>query len=158
MAKDKGDKTGQAVLEYLIAQNRPYAINDLLQSTQLKEYGKSSIQKSLDQLVVVQYIYTCGGYISFNLRSKLSFVKAGKVNEKTYGKAKVYVINQELVSSPGGANVTEMDSRILELTRQIAEDEDFLKKAESQLKVLNSSLSIEEIKDQLKSVCFLFFH
>lgn len=84
--------------------------------------------------------------------SKVCLFQAGKVNEKTYGKAKVFVVNQDLVTSPNGANVAEMDSRILELTRQIAEDEDFLKKTESELKVINSSLSIEEIKDQLKSV------
>lgn len=53
MAKDKEDKTSTAVLQYLLAQNRPYAINDLLQSSQLKDLGKSAVQKSLDQLVVV---------------------------------------------------------------------------------------------------------
>lgn len=59
---------------------------------------------------------------------------------------------------PIDVNVAEMDTRILELTRQIAGDEDFLKKVESELKVLNSSLSIEEIKDQLKTVSrFLLF-
>lgn len=55
MAKDKGNKTEKAILDYLMAQNRPFAVNDLLQSAHLKEYGKSAIQKSLDQLVVVNY-------------------------------------------------------------------------------------------------------
>lgn len=53
MAKDKEDKTSQATLQYLIVQNRPFAINDLLQNAQLKDFGKSAVQKSIDQLVVV---------------------------------------------------------------------------------------------------------
>lgn len=63
MAKDKAEK---AVLEYLMAQNRPYSLNDLIQSAQLKEYGKSATQKSLDQLVVVQYFKICVGTFVYN--------------------------------------------------------------------------------------------
>lgn len=53
MGKDKETKTDVAVLEYLKVQNRPYAINDLLQSTSLKDLSKSAVQKSLEQLVAV---------------------------------------------------------------------------------------------------------
>lgn len=78
--------------------------------------------------------------------------------EKTYGKQKVYAINQDLVSSPAGdLNITEIDAKISELTRQNAEDETFIKKAESELKILNSTLSIAEATSQLKMVfSFLF--
>ncbi len=55
MSKNKEEKTEQVVLNYLIVQNRPFSINDLLQSTQLKDHGKAAVQKSLDQLVVVRF-------------------------------------------------------------------------------------------------------
>ncbi|XP_046646824.1 homologous-pairing protein 2 homolog [Daphnia pulicaria] len=130
MAKESKDKTSTAVLQYFIMQNRPFAVNDLLQSAQLKDFGKAAVQKTLDQFVV-----------------------AGKVMEKTYGKQKVYAINQDLVSSPDDLNITEIDAKISELTRQNAEDETFIKKAESELKILNSTLSIAEATSQLKMLC-----
>ncbi|EFX89589.1 proteasome [Daphnia pulex] len=130
MAKESKDKTSTAVLQYFIMQNRPFAVNDLLQSAQLKDFGKAAVQKTLDQFVV-----------------------AGKVMEKTYGKQKVYAINQDLVSSPDDLNITEIDAKISELTRQNAEDEAFIKKAESELKILNSTLSIAEATSQLKMLC-----
>jgi hypothetical protein len=53
MAKESKDKTSTAVLQYFIMQNRPFAVNDLLQSAQLKDFGKAAVQKTLDQFVVV---------------------------------------------------------------------------------------------------------
>ena len=53
MAKESKDKTNTAVLQYLMMQNRPFAVNDLLQSAQLKDFGKAAVQKTLDQFVVV---------------------------------------------------------------------------------------------------------
>ena len=48
-----------------------------------------------------------------------------------------------------------MDAKISELTRQNAEDEAFIKNAESELKSLNSKLSIAEATSKLKKV-FVF--
>ena len=56
MAKDKDEKKEEAVLSFLIAQNRPFSLNDLLLNQQLKELGKAAVQKSLDQLVVVRLL------------------------------------------------------------------------------------------------------
>ena len=56
MAKDKDEKKEEAVLSFLIAQNRPFSLNDLLLNQQLKELGKAALQKSLDQLVVVRLL------------------------------------------------------------------------------------------------------
>ncbi|XP_059351123.1 homologous-pairing protein 2 homolog [Daphnia carinata] len=128
MAKD-GKDISAAVLKYLVMQNRPFALNDLLLSAQLKDYGKTAVQKSLDQLVV-----------------------AGKVKEKCYGKQKVYVIDQDLVSSPNDPDMVQMDSKIAELTKQIAEDQEVIKQAETELKTLNSTLSIEELSAQLETL------
>jgi hypothetical protein len=64
MAKESKDKTSTAVLQYFIMQNRPFAVNDLLQSAQLKDFGKAAVQKTLDQFVVVFL-----GVVSFLLLS-----------------------------------------------------------------------------------------
>ena len=60
MAKESKDKTSSVVFQYFMMQNRPFAINDLLQSAQLKDFGKAAIQKTLDQLVVVLlFLFSC---------------------------------------------------------------------------------------------------
>lgn len=75
------------------------------------------------------------------------------MKEKVYGKQKVYVVDQSLLTSSNDGNVADMDAKIAELTKQISQDEDFIKKAESELKLFNSSMSVEEISEQLKIVC-----
>ena len=55
MGKDsKESGSNEAVLQFLMTNNRPYSINDLAGSTALKELGKAAIQKNLDQLVIVR--------------------------------------------------------------------------------------------------------
>lgn len=51
MSRLKEDETSEAIFQYFKAQNRPYSVNDIVQN--LKEHGKTVIQKSIDQLVVV---------------------------------------------------------------------------------------------------------
>ena len=85
-------------------------------------------------------------------------LKTGKVKEKVYGKQKVYAIDQDLVSSPDALNITQMDAKISELTRQNAEDEAFIKKAETELKILNCTISIAKATSQLKTVFELSCH
>jgi hypothetical protein len=68
----------------------------------------------------------------------------------------VYVIDQDLVSSPDDvSNIAQMDTKISELTRQNAEDETFIRNAETELKNLNSKLSIAEATSKLQKV-FVF--
>ena len=45
-----------------------------------------------------------------------------------------------------------MDLKIAELSRQTSQDEEFIKKVESELKMFNSSMSMEEITQQTKMV------
>ncbi len=61
-----------------------------------------------------------------------------------------------MISSSNDPDITQMDSRIFELTKQVAEDSDVISKAEKELKLLNSTLSIEEASTQLTTV-FNFF-
>ena len=43
------------VLHYLQKQNRPYSTNDIFMNLH-KEFGKTAVQKSLDNLVYVSFI------------------------------------------------------------------------------------------------------
>lgn len=149
----EGKETNSAVLQYLVMQNRPFGLNDLLLSAQLKEYGKSAVQKTLDQLVVVCKSLQNGHQIAYyGMFFKFFITQAGKVKEKSYGKQKVFVIDQDLVSSPNDPDLAQMDSKIAELTRKIAEDQGVIKQAEAELKTLDSTLSIEDASAQLETV------
>lgn len=52
MASKKDQAAGEAVLEYLATQNRPYSVNDIVLNLH-KEHGKAAIQKGLEKLVLV---------------------------------------------------------------------------------------------------------
>ena len=54
MVKDKEDKIGEDIFQFMKSQNRPYSLNDLIQSSTLKEHGKTALIKSIDQLVIVR--------------------------------------------------------------------------------------------------------
>lgn len=84
-------------------------------------------------------------------------MQAGKVKEKVSNKQKAYVIDQDLITSSADSNVAALDDTILLLSREISEDEEFVMKAESQLKSLTSSLTAEEMTAQL-SVVFTNFN
>lgn len=51
MSKSKEEAITEDVFHYFKDKNRPYSVNDVVQN--IKDHGKSSIQKSIDQLVVV---------------------------------------------------------------------------------------------------------
>lgn len=150
---EKEDATVKAVLQFMTSQNRPYSTNDLVGSTALKELGKAAIQKSLDQLVVVCHYYFNHSSHLTKSSVPMNFLQAGKVKEKTYNKQKVYCIDQELVSSSSNpADISAMDDKILTLTRENAEDDAAIKKAEAELKALRSSISTKEAAAQLAQV------
>ena len=150
MVKAEKEDT-KAVLTFLMTQNRPYSTNDLLASSALKELGKATIQKNLDQLVVVMFFHSRDYFCWTDSLLPLLF-QAGKVREKIYNKQKIYCVDQALVSSADNPDVSEMDGKIFTLTKEIAEDEAAIKKAEAELKTLKSSLSVKEISNQLAQV------
>lgn len=97
------------------------------------------------------------GVVFSVLEPQFLCIQAEKVKEKVYGKQKVYLVDQSLISSANDPDITQMDSRIFELTKQVAEDSDVINKAEKELKLLNSTLTIEEASAQLNTV-FSFFN
>jgi len=126
MSKSK-ENVGETILQYFKAQNRPYSVNDIAQI--LKEHGKAAIQKSIDLLVV-----------------------DGKLIEKTYGKQKVYAINQNQFVSSVEDNIGQMDLKISTLTHEVTINEEAAIKAEKELKSIISSITTEEASKQLIEV------
>ena len=63
------------------------------------------------------------------------------------------MIEQSLVSSASDPDIIiQLDIKISELSRQIEQDEEVVKKGESELKILNSSPSLDEASAELSTV------
>lgn len=115
-----------AVLKYLQNQNRPFSANDLVSN--LKDYGKSAIQKGLDDLV-----------------------SKGKVLEKVYGKQKVYCIvqnDQNVDPDKLRDEMDQMEKTILNLSETLQSQEQKIKNTEFELKNLANSMTTEEAKKE----------
>ena len=85
----------QVVLRYMTDQNRPYSTNDVVMNLH-KEFGKSAIQKALDNLVAV-----------------------GKIMEKLNGKQKAYVVNQADLPTANEEELSALDTQLKEAESQL---------------------------------------
>ncbi len=74
------------------------------------------------------------------------------MREKTYGKQKVYLIDQSGLSEATPEELRAMDIKVEELEKAIKEGEAGCKHAQSELKDLTSSLTTEEAKAQAEAV------
>ena len=59
------------ILDFMIGQNRPYSVTDILNNLHNHGFGKTAVQKSIDELV-----------------------SSDKLKEKINGKQKAYFVNQ----------------------------------------------------------------
>ncbi|KAK2717106.1 homologous-pairing protein 2 homolog [Artemia franciscana] len=128
MSKSKDGNAVEGVLKYLIGQNRPYSVNDVVQNLH-KEFGKTAVQKAVDVLVMEK-----------------------KLKEKTYGKQKVYCVDQNLFPEIDEKELAQMDAEIAKLTEEIKKEELESKKVDQQLKELNSTLTTQEAKKSLNEI------
>lgn len=85
----------EAVYKYLQNTNRPYSANDITLNLH-KEYGKSAVQKGLDELV-----------------------EKNRIREKTYGKQKVYCILQADCSDIDESSMTKLDEEVKIMVKYI---------------------------------------
>lgn len=90
------------------------------------------------------------------------------MHEKTYGKQKVYVFNQEQFPPLDEKQLKEMDSQIAELNTSLREKERQLGEAETHLKALTATPTTQEAQDRVEKVynsfccscncCYLHYH
>ncbi|XP_029642237.1 homologous-pairing protein 2 homolog [Octopus sinensis] len=125
MSKNKDVQ--KAVLEYLNQQNRPYSAIDVFNNLH-KEYGKTAVTKSLDELA-----------------------ESGKIKKKTYGKQCVYVANQDNFSSLSDAEMKTLETDVQKLTSKLQNLQNEVSLLEKEQKQLSCSLSTEEAQKQLET-------
>ncbi|EUB62693.1 Homologous-pairing protein 2 [Echinococcus granulosus] len=112
------------VLNYMTRENRPFSVNDVVAALQ-KAHGKTAISKAIDELVLEDSLV-----------------------EKVYGKQKVFVVSQDKLPRPDGFELKAMDEEINNLTTKLQQLKDRIKLVESELESVQSSLSLEEARDQ----------
>ncbi|EDO49087.1 predicted protein [Nematostella vectensis] len=100
MSKKKDSEAADAVLSYLVKNNRPYSAVDIFTNLH-KEYGKTAVQRSLESLA-----------------------SEDKIQEKVYGKQKVYAPKQDQFSDYDEGEIKKMDSQIASLQQKLKELQD----------------------------------
>ncbi|XP_054274925.1 homologous-pairing protein 2 homolog [Macrosteles quadrilineatus] len=114
----------EGVYKYLQSTNRPYSANDIVQNMH-KEFGKTAVQKALDDLVTQQRIY-----------------------EKAYGKQKIYCVKQP--EDDGQDNdLAVLEAETEKVTQNYKNVEQEAKEAENSLRELLGAPTTAEAKEQL---------
>nr|QIC49961.1 pairing protein 2 [Actinia equina] len=125
MSKKKESGTEEAVLSYLTKNNRPYSAVDIFTNLH-KEFGKTAVQKSLENLAT-----------------------QGKIKEKLYGKQKVYAPLQDHFGDYNENEIKTLDDQINKLQAKLKTLQETYKSNESDLRKLNDSLTTEEATEKL---------
>ena len=116
------------VYDYMKSQNRPYSALDVFNNLH-KKVGKTAVTKALETLT-----------------------EKKKLLEKTYGKSKIYVIEQSQFPTVDDVKLKELDDKISKLSESVSTSQSKLNVSTSQLKSLNSSLTTENALALLKSL------
>lgn len=125
MSKSKDEVAVSDILQYLIKQNRPYSVIDIFNNLH-KEHGKTVVARALDQLV-----------------------SDDRVKEKTYGKQKVYFVNQSEFPEGSENDLQTMDAEISDLNELFTELQQEIKEKENVLRSLENSMTTKEAESQL---------
>nr|KAI8740543.1 putative homologous-pairing protein 2 [Biomphalaria glabrata] len=128
MSKSKENMAVQAVLSYMIKQNRPYSVQDVFQNMG-KDYGKTAVTKAMEGLA-----------------------SEGKLKEKVYGKQKVYVADQSQFPDVNNQEIAAMDQKISLLNAQIQKMQEEINKIESELHLYQSKISTENARTELGTI------
>ncbi|KAG8200387.1 hypothetical protein JTE90_028565 [Oedothorax gibbosus] len=128
MSKSGNSNPSQLILTYLKDQNRPYSAIDIFNNLH-KEHGKTAVVKALDLLV-----------------------SESKVKEKTYGKQKIYFIDQNEFATSENTNLASMDAEINNMTHTLTEFQKQIKNSESVLGNLDKSLTTEAAMAELNAL------
>ena len=121
-------ETEVAVFKYMKSQNRPYSALDVFQNLH-KKYGKTAIVKAMESLS-----------------------EKNKLLEKTYGKSKIYVINQSQFADVNDDELKEIDDKILQLDLSLKDSKSKLAASSSELKSLTLSLTTEDALSLLQNL------
>ncbi|CAL1542107.1 unnamed protein product [Lymnaea stagnalis] len=128
MSKLKEATASQAVLAYMIKQNRPYSVQDVFQNMG-KDLGKTAVMKAMEGLTA-----------------------EGKLKEKVYGKQKVYVADQSQFPAVNDAELRAIDERITQLNEKIQLSQEEIRKLETELQQYNGTMSTNMARSELSQI------
>ncbi|KAF9373201.1 hypothetical protein CPB97_000723 [Podila verticillata] len=124
----KGDKNEKLVLDYLIKQNRPYSITDIVSNLH-NEVSKTDCQKVVNSLV-----------------------ENDLVTSKLYGKQSIYVVRQDTIDTASPEQLAAVDREIAELQNKIGDRKTHNKQLSSELNLLSSAMTTEQITEKLNTL------
>lgn len=114
------------VYDFMVTANRPFSGNDVFSNLQRQGIGKSAVEKALDQLV-----------------------KENKIFMKLNGKQKIYCVVQPDSTAEDQKEIQSIDEELVKITEALREVERKYKQSEIEVKTLQSTCSIEEIKSKV---------
>ncbi|KAF9944618.1 hypothetical protein BGZ72_002170 [Mortierella alpina] len=123
-----GDKPEKLVLDYLVKQNRPYSISDIVSNLHAA-VSKTECQRVLNALV-----------------------DKDLVTMKLYGKQAIYVARQDTIETATPEQLAAIDSEISRLQTQTTESKTRNKQLTSELSALKSALTIDQITVRLEQL------
>ncbi|KAH7485228.1 hypothetical protein PRIC1_004521 [Phytophthora ramorum] len=124
----KADEAEAAVLDYMRKTNRPYSLLNVFENMH-RAIAKPSLTKLLDNLVVKE-----------------------ELASKTYGKAKIYYMNQNNLPVPSEAERLALEEQIKVVTADCTATEQELKGAEATLSGITSQISNADLDAALKQL------
>lgn len=122
------DKDEQAILEYLVKQNRPYSATDIFNNLH-GAVGKTACVRVLNLLA-----------------------EKGLIHSKTYGKQSVYVARQDTDSAATPEELSILDVQIAEAKKILATKLERNSELQSKLSSLLSSPTDEKLLDSIKQL------
>lgn len=114
----------KAVVDYLDKLTKPDSLQSI--SNNLVDFGKSDVTKALNSLVENE-----------------------TVKEKTYGKSKIYYINQKNLNKGKQLDVAELDRLIMDKREILRTIENNIKEKETELKEFDGKLSKKQLDEEI---------
>ncbi|PXF40821.1 hypothetical protein BWQ96_09479 [Gracilariopsis chorda] len=122
----KASEDEEVVLNFLKARNRPFSVQNIVDSLQKAGIKKAAAERSLASLV----------------EKKL-------VTKKEYGKAKIFIAAQGLIDIPSQEEVNELDEEIKKLQEQLSSVSGQVDELSKNANTLRSELTLEEAKERV---------
>ncbi|KAI0563816.1 TBPIP domain containing protein [Gracilaria domingensis] len=130
MAKGKKNSEDEEVVhKFLQAQNRPFSVQNIVDSLQKSGLKKTAVERSLASLV----------------EKKL-------VTKKEYGKAKIFIAAQDIIEIPNPDEVKRLDDQIADLQQQLSSISEQVDQLASKASGLRAELTLDEAKTQVEEL------
>ena len=128
-SKDEG-QTVDIVFTYLSNSCRPYSVNEVHNNLQ-KEFSlaKPAVQRALDSMVL-----------------------EGSLREKTYGKQKIYFVDQSKTTPVTSQEAAQVDEELAQLTQECQQLTEEVRLLESKASGVSKQKSLQQLKQEKESL------